>query len=64
MYIIVFTLSEHTALQSGTRGEYTQHERHAFHVGVFSDGITGCLQPPRGKNIRSEKYRIDDIFHS
>ena len=22
------------------------------------------MKPPRGKNIRSEKYRIDDIFHS
>ncbi len=32
--------------------------------GDFSDTITGCLQPPRGKNIRSEKYCIGNIFHS
>ena len=30
----------------------------------FSDGITGCLLPPRGKNIRSEKSCIDKICHS
>ena len=26
--------------------------------------ITGCLQPPRGKNIRSKKSCIDKIFYS
>ena len=53
---VFFTLSGHAAPKSGTRGEIRE--------GVFSDGITGCLQPPRGTNIRSEKSCIDKIFHS
>ena len=39
--------------RAATRGE--------IHEGVFSDGIRGGLCA--GTNLRSEKYRIDDIFH-
>ena len=53
---IFFTLSQYAARKSGTRGEIRE--------GVFSDGITGCLPPSHGTNIRSKKYRIDDIFYS
>ena len=42
--------------RAATRGEIRE--------GDFSDAITGCLQPPRGTNIRSEKSCIDKIFHS
>ena len=50
-----FTLSDHAARQSGTRGEIRE--------GVFSDGINEGLRR-FDANLWSEKYRIDDIFHS
>ena len=34
---------------AAARGEYTQHEREVFHVGAFSDAITGCLRRPAAK---------------
>jgi hypothetical protein len=44
---MIFTLPGHAAPKSG-------NARRNPGMG-FSDAITGCLQPPRGKNIRSEK---------
>ena len=40
--------------RAATRGE--------IRGGDFSDATTGCLQPPRGKDIRSTKYCIGNIF--
>ena len=35
-----------------------------FEIGDFSDGISGALGRPAAQSPESEKYRINDIFHS